>query len=84
MKGFIESLLLPLTPPPPWLLVVEKLFLRDKGEELKLLKNFPRLAKEVMAEVGGSLLPPFIIILLSSLELSFEAFELDDSITKSL
>ena len=82
MNGFIESLLLHLTP-PPWF-VVEKLFLRDKGEELKLLKNFPRFAKEVIVEVGGSLPPPVIIILLSSFELSIEAFELDDSITKSL
>ena len=88
MYGLIESLFPNLVPA-----LVEKLFLLDKGEEelLKLLKNFPRFAKEVIAaveefEVGWSLIPPFIIIimLLSSVELSIEALELEDSIIKSL
>jgi len=46
LYGLIPSNLFPAK------LLVEKLFLLDKGEELlKLLKNFPRFAKEVIAAV---------------------------------
>ena len=83
-------------------MLVVKLFLRDKVEngeldefpdpvEEKLLKKFPKFAKDVTVV---PVFPPsgFIMSLLiilpplspSSWKLSLEAFEFDDSITKSL